>query len=34
MYGGAKADIMQLDEDIQNLTDGLKAKYAQRVGVI
>ena len=34
MYGGAKADIMQLDDDIDKLTAGLKAKYAQRVGVI
>lgn len=34
MYGGAKADIMQLDEDIKGLMNGLKAKYMQRVGII
>lgn len=34
MYGGAAADIIQLNQDIDNLMVGLKAKYAQRVGVI
>lgn len=34
MYGGAAADIIQLNEDIDNLMVGLKAKYAQRIGVI
>ena len=34
MYGGTAADIIQLNQDIDNLMVGLKAKYAQRVGVI
>lgn len=34
MYGGAAADIIQLNQDIDNLMGGLKAKYMQRVGII
>ena len=34
MYGGAAADIIQLNQDIDNLMSGLKAKYMQRVGII
>lgn len=34
MYGGAGADIKQLDEDIANLSKGLDAKYGIRLGII
>ncbi|QDP42849.1 tail fiber protein [Bacillus phage vB_BmeM-Goe8] len=34
MYGGASADIMQLDQDIQNLYKGLKSYYGNNLGLI
>lgn len=34
MYGGASADIIQLDADIKNLTEGLKAYYGLNLGII
>jgi hypothetical protein len=34
MYGGASADIMQLDADIQNLATGLKSYYGNNLGLI
>lgn len=34
MYGGAKADIMQLNEDIKYLTEGLNAKYGVRLTML
>lgn len=34
MYGGAGADIKQLDEDIANISKGLDAKYGIRLGII
>jgi hypothetical protein len=34
MYGGASADILQLNEDIQKLYTGLKSYYGTNVGLI
>ncbi|QVW28806.1 hypothetical protein [Bacillus phage SWEP1] len=34
MYGGASADIMQLDRDISELVDGLKSYYGVNLGII
>lgn len=34
MYGGAYADIRQIDEDIKGLTDGLKSYYGINLGII
>lgn len=34
MYGGAKADIMQLNEDIEYLSKGLRAKFGVRVTML
>ncbi|ADH03163.1 tail fiber protein [Bacillus phage W.Ph.] len=34
MYGGASADIMQLDRDIDDLVKGLKSHYGINLGII
>ena len=34
MYGGAYAEIRQLDADIQDLANGLDAKFGRRIGLI
>ncbi|UKM96608.1 hypothetical protein [Brochothrix phage ADU4] len=34
MYGGASADILQLNQDVQKLESGLKAYYAINIGII
>lgn len=34
MYGGASADILQLDQDINQLTAGLKSYYGLNVGIV
>lgn len=34
MYGGASAEIVQLNEDIDNLTKGLKSYYGMNLGLI
>jgi hypothetical protein len=34
MYGGASADIIQLDKDIQSLYDGLRSYYGNNLGII
>jgi len=34
MYGGASADIVQLDRDIQDLYTGLKSYYGNNLGII
>jgi len=34
MYGGATADILQLDRDIELLSEGLDAKFGKRVSMI
>jgi hypothetical protein len=34
MYGGASADIVQLDKDIQDLVSGLKSYYGNNLGII
>lgn len=34
MYGGASADIIQLDKDIQALYDGLRSYYGNNLGII
>ncbi|WPF70057.1 hypothetical protein Z3_193 [Bacillus phage Z3] len=34
MYGGASADILQIDRDIEELTKGLRAYYGMNLGII
>ncbi|AMQ66595.1 tail fiber protein [Bacillus phage Shbh1] len=34
MYGGASAEIIQLDNDIKELTNGLKSYYGQNLGIV
>lgn len=34
MYGGASAQIVQINEDIENLMSGLKAYYGMNLGII
>ena len=34
MYGGASADIVQLDKDIEQLSAGLDAKFGIRIGIL
>lgn len=34
MYGGAQADIMQIDRDIAELEDGLRSTYGIQLGII
>lgn len=34
MYGGASADIMQIDRDIAELKEGLKSYYGMNLGII
>ena len=34
MYGGAYADIRQIDEDIQSMLAGLKSYFGMNMGII